>query len=152
MTGIRDIQVDTSLLLKRVRHLLNENGGKSVTIVVMGRSMHPFLEEHRDSVVLTAPKPPKKGQVVLAEVAPEVYVMHRIIDVDGDTVTMRGDGNALSQTECFSRDCIIATAMAFVRKGRYISADSRCWRVYSFIWGLLRPVRRILLAVYRRLP
>lgn len=152
MTSTRHIliEVDTARLLEKVKQLLNEDGHKSVTIMVRGYSMRPFLENCRDKVILAAPKPPQKGQVVLAETAPGVYVMHRIIDISGDIITMRGDGNGLSQTEQFKSSCIIGTAIAFVRKGKHVSTDSRLWRTYSFIWELLRPVRRILLAVYRR--
>ena len=76
---------------------------------------------------------------------------HKIIKIEGNTITMRGDGNALSQKETFQADKIIGTVTTFIRKGREIDADSRLWRTYSATWEFLRPIRRLLLAIYRRI-
>ena len=112
--------------------------------------MRPFIENGRDQVELVPPQKPQIGQVVFAEVAPKIYALHRIIGIDGNVITMRGDGNRLSQTESFTADKIIGTASAFIRKGKRIETDSRQWRVYSRIWEFLKPIRRVLLAIYSR--
>ena len=64
---------------------------------------------------------------------------------------MRGDGNPLWMTEDFTQEKIIGIAAGFIRKGKHVSTDSRKWRCYSAVWGALKPLRRILLAIYRRI-
>lgn len=145
------IQVENAAFFTKVEKMLKEDGLKSVTFTVRGFSMRPFLEDGRDKVELVAPIIPKKGQVILAEIAPKIYALHRIVEIKGEMITMRGDGNLLSQKETFPAKRIIGTAAAFIRKGKRISTDSRRWRYYSVVWELLRPIRRILLAIYRRI-
>jgi hypothetical protein len=91
------------------------------------------------------------GDAVLAEIAPRQYVLHRIIDISGDHVTLRGDGN-LNVEHCLTGD-VKATAIGFYRKGRekLDSTKGRKWRVYSYVWTRLFPIRRYLLAFYRRI-
>lgn len=112
--------------------------------------MNPFLVSGRDKVILTLPREPRTGQVVLAEIKPQIYALHRIIKIDGNKITMRGDGNLLSQKETFTADKIVGTAQAFIRKGKKVRLDSRKWRYYSIVWSILRPFRRLLLSFFRR--
>ena len=113
--------------------------------------MRPFLEDGRDKVILTPPREPKVGDVVLAEVREQTYALHRVIKIDNGTYTMRGDGNPLRMTEQFTYGNIIGLADGFIRKGKTVSTGSRKWRWYSATWNVLKPLRRILLAIYRRI-
>ena len=45
---------------------------------------------------------------------------------------------------------IVGVAEAFIRKGKLVPLTSRKWRVYSTLWRWLKPLRRILLAIHRR--
>lgn len=126
--------------------------GHSVTIVAKGWSMRPFLENRRDKIILT-PLPTsglKVGDVVLAKTDINSCVLHRIIKIEGSTITLQGDGNAFG-TERTSNERVVAKATAFIRKGRQKaeSIDSAKWRIYSFIWMHTRPLRRYLLYIYR---
>lgn len=145
------IKIDNAIFFDKVNSILKEGKERSVTFTVRGYSMRPFLEHERDKVILTAPLPPKVGQVILAEIQEKVYALHRIIKIKGETITMRGDGNFLSSKEVFTADKIIGTAEAFIVKGKYISTASRRWRCYSAVWNILKPFRRVLLAIYRRI-
>ena len=78
-------------ILEEVVRLLSE--GVSVTLPVDGRSMLPFIIGGRESVILKKPQRLKKGDVVLAWVENCRYVVHRIISIDGNRVTLMGDGN-----------------------------------------------------------
>lgn len=147
----KQIKIDNHIFMQEVVRRFREEGRKSVTFTVQGVSMHPFLGNGRDKVVLTPPTEPRVGQVVLAEVLPQRYCLHRIIKIEGDTITMRGDGNPLSMTEVFTADKLIGTAEGFIRKGKYVSTDSKLWQRYSAIWHTCRPIRRLLLIVYRRI-
>jgi hypothetical protein len=130
--------------------MLRSGNHKSVTFVVRGNSMNPFLVCGRDKVILVPPQKPIVGQVVLAEFKPKVYALHRIIKIEDNKITMRGDGNLLSQKEIFEESNIVGTAEAFIRKGEKIDTDSTKWRIYSTVWHWLRPIRRLLLSFYRR--
>lgn len=135
--------------LMEVRKLIAE--GHKVTIRVRGFSMRPFLEDRRDKIVLTKVNTPKVGEAVLAEIAPGHYVFHRIIDITNDKVTLRGDGNVQGVEHCLLKD-VAATADSFIRKNKTYAANGKTWKRYSKIWLRLSPMRRYLLAIYRRLP
>jgi hypothetical protein len=73
------------------------------------------------------------------------------VKIDGDDVTLIGDGNL--RTEACKTNDIRAAVVGFYRKGRKTPdlVSSRKWKTYSFVWMRLRPVRRYLLAFYRRI-
>lgn len=142
-------QMANAVLLPEVIALLDE--GHTVTLPLRGYSMRPFLEDGRDKALLQKPQSINVSDPVLAEIAPGHYVLHRIIGIEGERVTLRGDGN-LSNEYCTLSD-IRATAIGFYRKG-HTEADmtnGRKWLLYSWIWIRLYPVRRYLLAAYRRI-
>ena len=149
--GIKQKRVNNRLFMQEITRMFREQGKKSVTFVVRGFSMRPFLENERDKVILAPPREPKIGDVVLAEVREQTYALHRVIKIENGTYTMRGDGNPLKMTENFTYDKIVGVADGFVRKGKTVSINSRKWRCYSAVWGALKPLRRILLAIYRRI-
>lgn len=153
MTGnIREIQVENHLLMQEITRMFNTNGKESVTITVRGYSMRPFLDDRRDKVILTPPRTPRIGDVVLARIADKRYALHRVIKKEGERYIMRGDGNPLYMKESFAEEDIIGMAHTFIRKGKPYEATGFVWRCYSFTWRLLKPFRRILLGIYRRLP
>ena len=147
----RHIQIENHVLMQEITRMFNEMHKQSVTITVRGYSMRPFLEDRRDKVILTPPRTPGIGDVVLARIGDRSYALHRIIKIDNGTYTMQGDGNPLSMKEQFTQTDIIGVADAFIRKGRHITTNSFKWRTYSFAWRILKPIRRILLGVLRRL-
>jgi len=122
--------------------------GHTVTLPLRGRSMRPFLEDGRDKALLTLADYPKVGDAVLAEISKGVFVLHRIIKIDGLNVTLRGDGN-LGNEYCSLSD-IRAKAIGFYRKGRQTPdrTDGLKWRVYSWWWMRLYPIRRYLLFIF----
>ena len=144
-------QIENHIFMQEIRRMFNQQSRKSVTFVVKGVSMNPFLESGRDKVVLAPPRTPKIGDVVLAEVKKETYALHRVIKIENGTFTMRGDGNPLWMKETFTEKDIVGIADAFIRKGKQVSTSSRKWRCYSAFWKAMTPMRRILLAIYRRI-
>ena len=119
--------------------------GKTVTLPLRGRSMRPFLQDGRDKALLIAANNPKVGDAVLAEIWKGKYVLHRIIKIEGDNVSLRGDGN-LSNEYCKLKD-VKANVIGFYRKGRnkLDSTNGWKWKVYSWLWMRLYPIRRYLL-------
>ena len=146
---VKIIQMANAVILPEIVKLLEE--GHTVTLPLRGYSMRPFLEDSRDKALLRKPTSINIGDAVLAEIAPRHFVLHRIVSIKGDQVTLRGDGN-IGVEHCRLED-IKATAIGFYRKGRekLDSTDGRKWRIYSWIWMRLLPIRRYLLAFYRRI-
>lgn len=124
---------------------------KTVTIPLKGISMRPFLENNRDAAVLTLPGEVKEWDPVLAEIEPGHFVLHRIRKIDGDNVTLMGDGN-LRCEYCKLAD-IRASVLGFYRKGRtkLDRTDGWKWRTYSWIWMHLLPLRRYFLSAHSRI-
>ena len=96
------LQLENAEFLPHVCQFVNE--GHSVSIRAKGNSMRPFVESDRDVAVLTKCEKYKVGDVVLAEITPGHYVLHRIDRIDGDAVTLRGDGNVRGTEHCTLSD------------------------------------------------
>lgn len=146
---ITEVKMANSVLLPEIVRLLDE--GHTVTLRLRGFSMRPFLEDGRDKALLTKAVNPKVGDPVLAEIEPKHFVLHRIISIQGDDVVLRGDGN-LGIERCKLGD-VKGAVIGFYRKGRnrLDRTDGKKWRTYSWIWTRLYPIRRYLLAFYRRI-
>ena len=147
MNGTEKKQLDNKEFIPKVAELINE--GHTVTINLRGFSMRPFLEDRRDKAVLKVATTINNGDVVLAQISPGRYALHRVININGDTITMRGDGN-LTTEQCTKSD-VCGKAVCFYRKGRNTPdrTDGMKWKIYSAIWTRLFPIRRYLLFVYR---
>ena len=90
-TNIREVQFPNAVLLPEVVRMLDE--GHSVTLRLRGFSMRPFLENNRDKALLKKAGEVKVGDAVLAEIEKGKYVLHRIVKIEGDDITLLGDGN-----------------------------------------------------------
>ena len=123
--------------------------GICVTLPVDGRSMLPFIIGGKDSVILEKPRKAEIGDIVLAWVEQCRYVVHRIIAITGDEVTLMGDGNIRGTEQCRLGDIKATITYVVDEKNRRINIYNRKYRWSSFIWVKLRPVRRYLLALYR---
>lgn len=124
--------------------------GVSVTFPVKGRSMLPFIIGGRESVILQKPGSLQRGQVVLAQVGPDRYVVHRIIKIEPDRITLMGDGN-ICGTECCTPSNVLAIATHVVdEKGKRRTLESKGQMFKARVWFRIRPLRRIILGVLRR--
>jgi len=134
--------VPNDILLGEVATVLQE--GREAIIAPTGRSMLPLIREGKDRVALRKKDSYAVGDIVLAHFGGR-YVLHRIIALDGDAVTLMGDGNLKGQ-EKGRTDGIVGTVTAVIRPDgrRRVPGKGRLWRA-------LKPVRRYLLAIYRRL-
>ena len=137
------------MLLPQIEVLLNE--GHTITLQLRGYSMRPFLEDNRDKALLIKADHIAVGDAVLAKIPQGGYVLHRIVKIKGNEITLLGDGN-LTPEHCMRSD-IIGFAVGFYRKGSTSidKTNGLKWGTYSIIWMLLRPLRRYLLAFYRRI-
>lgn len=129
------------LLLSSAEELLAE--GRDVELLAKGFSMRPYLESEKDSVMLRKLEKVEVGDVVLARIAPKTYVLHRVWAIDGERITLMGDGNIRGTEHCTDKD-ILGTVILFLKKdGREIKpGKGRVWRAFL-------PVRRYILFAHR---
>ena len=123
--------------------------GRNVLLRLQGNSMSPLLVGGRDIVELTPPvsENVKKGAVVLFRHKGK-YILHRIIAISGNRLIIMGDAN--TRAEHADMDDVVAVMCAVHRDGRIIGCDSRLWRLLSRLWMAVRPMRRIIMGVWRR--
>lgn len=142
--------VANNILIPEIGQLVSE--GHVVTLMVKGASMSPFMVDMRDAVELGPfdPDAIKPGDVVLAKVGKEQYVLHRVIRREGDWLILKGDGNVSNCERCSLSD-VLALMYSIHRKGKVIGVRSCKWRIYSCVWMFLSPLRRWLLAIWRRI-
>ena len=125
--------------------------GVTVTFPVTGQSMLPFIIGGKESVILRRPGVIGVGDVVLAWVDGNRYVVHRIIKLDYDRVTLMGDGNVRGTEHCLLKDVKARVTHVVDAKDKTHYLYNR-WRMLGAkVWYWLRPIRRYLLAIYRRL-
>ena len=131
------------------------NKGHDVTIPLRGFSMRPFLEDGRDRAVLVKiDRQLKVGDIVLSELFPGHYALHRLIYVSETHIQMLGDGN-LNPDPMVPIEQAKVLAKGFYRKGskHFDSVDGLKFRCYSWIWTKFSArQKRYLLAIWRRIP
>lgn len=139
------LQLPESEFLSECVRTLRE--GKTVLLTARGSSMYPFIYD-RDRVCLSSEGGFRKGDIVLAITAEGRYVMHRIICIKGDTVTLRGDANLKKTESCSTRD-IAGKAVSIMHGEKTTLCSSAAERAKARLWMMLFPVRRIILKVMR---
>ena len=140
--------ITDEIILQEAIRLVEE--GVNVTLPVKGYSMLPFIIGSQESVILQLPISPKTGDVVLAWVENCRYVVHRIINITDDQVTLMGDGNVAGTEHCKLSDVKAVASHVVDAKGRKHDLYTP-WRCKGArLWFKLLPVRRYLLAIYRR--
>ncbi len=139
-------QVENNILLPEIIAFLHE--GKEVRFTPTGFSMRPFIEGERDTVVLRYIPTVRVGDIVLASPSHPLnhkYVLHRVISVTDEYVTLQGDGNLSGTEQCSIEDIYGTVVLILDGNGR----PKRLTR--GRLWFYLRPCRRLLLKIYRKL-
>ena len=125
-----------------VGQLLDE--GREVLFTPKGNSMLPFIKNGRDSVVLSKlHRPLDVGDIILVKIG-QRFIMHRVFALDGDNVTLMGDGNIRGKEYCYVSDVIGIVTEIHKESGRVVKPGK------GRLWRLLLPFRRYLLFIYRR--
>lgn len=145
---MQKMTLPNDVLLPEVGRMVDE--GLSVTLMTKGVSMLPFIRGGRDSVVLVKPRELRQGDIVLARTGTGHFVLHRIYGIDGENITLMGDGNVRGQERC-TRGDVLAVAVKIIRDGgRETDCTSAAHLRCARLWRALLPVRRYVLAIYRR--
>ena len=134
--------VANEILLEDAAALMEE--GREVTIRPLGFSMLPFIRGGKDSVRLKKMPGVAVGDMLLVRLPGPTYVLHRLIGKEGDRLTLMGDGNLRGTEHCTEAD-VLGTVTAIERGSRVVKPGNGLW------WRRLRPLRRYILGIYRRL-
>lgn len=119
-----------------VRDILLE--GDNVTITVNGQSMLPFFRSGSTVTLRPIRKEDFKKYAVVFADAGNHFVIHRIINIEENKVTLLGDGNIYG-TESMDKEKV------------YGVIDCSALHIFfAKIWLWMRPVRRFPLAIFRR--
>lgn len=137
--------IPNDLFFDDVISMLSE--GHTVTLRAKGNSMFPFIVSGRDCVVLQKATHVQAGDIVLARLSGERYVLHRIYYMDKNKVVLMGDGNVRGRERC-QREDICGIVLKIIRGGRLISCSSAQAQRNFRLWRKLLPVRRYILAVW----
>ena len=132
--------------LGEVSQMLRE--GKPYAIYVKGFSMRHFIEHTRDRVFLEKRDSYNVGDAVLAQIAPGHYVLHRIIEKQGENLTLQGDGNLKGVELCKESD-VSGVVTQYIRPNRIIPANDPKLIRRIKLWRMLKPFRRVLLFIYK---
>ena len=141
--------ITDKIIMEETIRLVNE--GVSVTLPVNGQSMLPFIIGGKESVVLTRPGTISEGQVVLAWADDCKYVIHRVMRIDGQQLTLMGDGNLVGTEKCTLSDVKALVTHVVDAHDRKHPLYSRRRQFAVRCWYWLLPIRRYLLYIYIRL-
>lgn len=132
-------EVDTTAYLDVLKGLVQD--GKSVSIIVSGNSMSPFLIHRRDRVFFEKPMGPlRPGDILFYQRDNGRYIMHRLWKIKEDGYYIVGD----AQTEIegpVRPDQIFALVTKCERKGKIISRGDFWWFFFEKVWIRIVPLR-----------
>lgn len=133
--------IPNDLFFEQVKERLN--AGQKVKIPVAGRSMEPFLQ-NGDLVVLKRfeENDLMNGRIVLAYFN-NAYVLHRIVRIKENTVTLAGDGN-IQQVETITDKDILAVVIQAYRREKELSINT----LLGQIWYRLRVIRAVYSKIF----
>ena len=139
-------RINNTIMFKNRLTCISE--GKKVKIKVRGRIMLPCIDDRFDEVLLE-PVNEKKincGAIVRAYIEKR-YILHRVVDIKNDIVTLMGDGNIKEKEVCNFCD-IKAIVKIRIRNNKEYDLSSYYFCIFSGIWIKLKPIRGILLIFY----
>lgn len=143
------ISIPNETMLPQVALMLAE--GNSVILLTRGNSMLPFIIGDRDSVELAARPEYRTGDIVLAQLGDNRWVLHRLIGVSGEDVILKGDGNLDGTENCALQDIAGAVRCIIRGNGRKVDVTTPTFVRRSCCWRKLpRTVRRYTLGILRR--
>lgn len=152
---MKEINIDNNLLFSEVLDMLKQ--GKKVMIPARGVSMLPLIKGGRDKIILEGmmlgfaerPSEVKVGDIVLFEYK-GMYLIHRIISINNGIALIQGDG-VCNRVEKCPIEKIYGRVTDIIRENKTINPNGKWRRFLSKIW-LILPLRRYILAIYKRLP
>ena len=125
--------------------------GYDAEFTVTGNSMWPLLAHGRDCVTLRKADAAslKKGDIVLLQTQ-RGFLLHRITRLKNGRLQTTGDYNCYRDEFVPARN-VLGRVICFTRKGKQVSCKNLLYRLGSYLWRVLFPVRPFLLRLYFRL-
>lgn len=120
------------------------NQGKQVKFTVTGNSMFPLFANRRDQVIVEKAESISKYDIVLHLREDGHYILHRVIGVKGNMLTIAGDNETVKERNVDSSR-VIAKVTSFVRKGEECNLKSFWYKLYCRIWLAVFPFRIVIL-------
>lgn len=126
--------------------------GRSVEMTVKGFSMRPFVRNERDVVVLSpvGDMPLREGMVLLFRYR-GAHVLHRLRRVEGERLTLEGDGN-YRQSECVTPEAVVAyVSEVRLESGKKLQYNDLGWRRRTIMSLTRKRVRTLALDWKRKI-
>lgn len=145
MNDLNFYETDAATGLEYIKESLKS--GATVPLTVTGSSMMPLLKPHRDIVWLErcGDGDIKKGAILLFERRNGKPVLHRVIKIRNNELTMNGD--AQSQSEKIDKKQVVACVKKIERNGKIIDIGNKRLKAWDGLWRVTRPVRPILIKI-----
>ena len=127
--------------------------GRGVKLLADGCSMFPFIrggQDFAEIIPLPDDKKLERWMVYLFKYRGR-YTIHRLIGKEGDVLIMAGDGNINIEEKILREDIIGVLGRIHKSGGKLVDTQSKYWKIKGKIWHRLFPLRKYLLAIFRRL-
>lgn len=132
---------------ERIEQILAENG--IYVGLTKGVSMQPMLRAGRDTILIS----PVKGRLKKYDVPlyrrGDDYVLHRVVKVCEKDYVICGD-NCVAKEYGIADEQLVGVLSGFRRGDKYVSIDSRGYRLYARVWVASYPLRRPLMSLLAR--
>ena len=127
---------------------LKANG--TVAFSPKGRSMYPTLVGNRDNVTMKSiNRPIRKYDIVLYKRLNGEYVLHRVVGINKDDYTMRGDNQVVNEYG-IKETQLIAVVSEYIRDGRKHKCDCLKERMYGMAIARTSKLRRLYYRIRRK--
>ena len=147
---MRKLVVPNSFFADAAEALKN---GQSVRLHVDGQSMYPFIHGGKDEILVA----PYDGKIPLEPWCCPFYqwggnyMIHRLIETDGNICRMLGDGNIYRIEEVPRHEIIGILHTIYHPDGSIQDCRDKRWLKKAQWWYRLRKVRRFLIPLFRLL-
>ena len=122
--------------------------GQRVRLNATGSSMWPFLRDGDYIELASVEEAPRVGAILLARVAPDCYVLHRLCRIDGDNLYLLGDSQHEAEGP-LPREALIGEALCVERARGWRTLYRGFWYFAGRLWLTLRPLRKPILWALR---
>lgn len=126
--------MDCSSNTSDIKTMLEKDG--FIVQMPFGISMYPMLKQKKDSVVIKKiSEKPRENDVVLFQAVTGKYLLHRVIKVNENDYTIRGDNN-LQHEYGVKDEQILGILIGFYKGEKYIDCNNN--KLYKIYYHLNR--------------
>ncbi len=134
------ILIENNMLFSHIEELIST--GERVELHIKGRSMHPTLLDRKDKVVL---RPCSETDIHIGAIVLFRYhgrhILHRIIEINNSTLTLRGDNCIQSEQDVCVSDIIAVVAYIIKQDGTVINCSTDSYKKKTLRLLYILPIR-----------